>query len=194
MISNSHKRLGKFLAKEFLPHITPLQKKLFMLGCVQPDKNPTTYLKGSMNHSPYCGHNWSNARLYIFKLIRNLQTIKDIRIYDYYKMGKLIHYLADAFTFTHNRAFQGSLALHRTYEQTLDQCLRETLSIYQPGQVLINDLSSYIETEHNKYLLPPFTLEKDAECILNICCQTMHHLTSIASSAASSTFHHEFCI
>ena len=43
-----------------------------------------------------------------------------LSIWDYYSLGKLIHYTVDGFTFAHNKSFPSSLNAHRKYEASLE--------------------------------------------------------------------------
>lgn len=123
MKSSSHKRIGQFLAAQHLHNLSPIYIRAFMLGCIQPDKNPATYLKGSMRSQWLRGHNYENSRRYMVRLCRRIEKKKTLTLTDYYQLGKLMHYIADSFTYAHNREFRGNLRCHRLYEQRLDTCL-----------------------------------------------------------------------
>ena len=121
MRAASHKQLGMYLAKHYMPHLPRKYLQIFLIGCTQPDKNPTTYLKGSVHNRLLRGHDYTSARRYMFRLARSLQQRKNWRVLDYYKLGKLIHYTADAFTSAHNADFTGDFSAHRRYEQLLQE-------------------------------------------------------------------------
>ena len=87
----------------------------FLFGSYQPDCNPLSYLKGSVHGKTLMGHNFSNSRLYIDRNIVRLQNRKRWTVWQYYTLGKLTHYLADAFTFPHNETYEDSLMAHRRY-------------------------------------------------------------------------------
>ncbi len=128
MKSSSHKRIGQFLAAQHFYDLSPMYIRAFMLGCVQPDKNPTTYLKGSIRFQWLRGHNYENSCRYMIRLCRRMERKKTLTLADYYQLGKLMHYVADSFTYAHNREFGGNLRRHRLYEQRLDVCLRKYIS------------------------------------------------------------------
>ena len=125
MKSTSHRMLAHYFIDIYLFNYSASCKKAFSLGCVQPDKNPTTYLKGSLRSQWLRGHNWENAQRYIHKIANGLERKSRLNFIDYYKLGKLIHYTADAFTYAHNLHFQADLKAHRKYEQTLDSYITE---------------------------------------------------------------------
>lgn len=115
----SHRILGIYLAKTYLPPLSKGHMRAFLLGCTLPDRNPATYLKGSARAKWLRGHNWSNAHPYIHRLCIRLDSHQKPGIRDYYALGKLIHYTADAFTLPHNDGFPPAIRLHRSYEEKL---------------------------------------------------------------------------
>lgn len=48
-------------------------------------------------------------------------------MWQYYTLGKLTHYLADAFTYPHNENYPESLIAHRQYEDDLRSYLAQYL-------------------------------------------------------------------
>ena len=55
------------------------------------------------------------------RIALRLQEKPKLNLFDFYTLGKLIHYTADAFTAAHNESFQGNLQEHRSYESSLHQ-------------------------------------------------------------------------
>ncbi|MCI2056293.1 MAG: zinc dependent phospholipase C family protein [Oscillibacter sp.] len=117
------KRSHKLLARTLLDGCAGFSKKRFELafvfGSFQPDCNPLSYLKGSLRAKKLMGHNYSNSQRYIDAHIDRLQRRNRWTIWQYYTLGKLTHYLADAFTFPHNDTYPDSLVAHRHYEDAL---------------------------------------------------------------------------
>lgn len=74
------------------------------------------------------GHNFENSYAFIVKLINKIKANKLLGIMDYYKLGKVIHYVADAFTFPHNKEFKGSLSEHCHYEGILHNYMKAYLN------------------------------------------------------------------
>ena len=89
----------------------------FLIGCIEPDRNPVTYLKGSIRHQWLRGHNYRNARRFMRRISVRLENKDSWNLYDYYTLGKLIHYTTDAFTYAHNDTFPTALTEHREYER-----------------------------------------------------------------------------
>ena len=84
-----------------------------------PCYNPFTYLHGSLKTEKFRGHNFDNARKCFVCLIHKIETEEMTEIKRCYLLGKLIHYVADAFTFPHNNVFKGNLVQHCKYENKL---------------------------------------------------------------------------
>ena len=98
-----------------------------LLDCVEPDYNPFTYLHGSLKTEKFRGHNFDNARKCFVCLIHKIETEEMTEIKRCYLLGKLIHYVADAFTFPHNNVFKGNLVQHCKYENKLHAYMAERL-------------------------------------------------------------------
>lgn len=130
-----HKCLGIQVADQFPEHTTRLERKLFVLGCVQPDWNVFTYLRGSMRTRKIRGHHYPNIRNVVEKYMVRLSGKARFRKCDYYRLGKLFHYAADAFTFPHNEEFQGNIHEHMAYEQKFHLLLKEHICLLGGRQV-----------------------------------------------------------
>ena len=119
MQKRSHKLLASMLLESEHGFRAKRYELAFLFGSFQPDCNPLTYLKGSRRARKLRGHNFSNSRLYIESHIKLLQARSRWNIWQYYTLGKLTHYLADAFTFPHNEHYPDSLLAHHQYETDL---------------------------------------------------------------------------
>ena len=96
----------------------------------------------------------------------------------YYKnLGEITHYVADYFTFPHNKTYPGTLKDHCTYEEKLKQDLRAFLKTEKAKQIgrdkdrdftSLEDLFSYIKQQHEAYLKKRSNVEKDIEHIVVI--------------------------
>ena len=139
----------------------------FLFGSFQPDCNPFTYLKGSLRAYKFRGHNYSNSQPYIAAQIERLQRRASWTMWQYYTLGKLTHYLADAFTYPHNENYPDSLMDHRRYEDDLRIYLAEYLSRKKvQHQQARQDLADAIEALHQRYMESAADMRRDAEYIL----------------------------
>ena len=128
MRGKSHTELGRYLIRNYMPHHPQIYTHAFLCGCIEPDRNPLTYLKGSMRFQWLRGHNYPNTFRFLCRMARRLEGRKTLSLADYYTLGKLIHYTADAFTFAHNEGFPSSISAHRIYEAQLQTCFLRYLS------------------------------------------------------------------
>lgn len=171
MRGQSHLCLGNYLIEHYMPDISKYNARAFLTGCIQPDKNPLTYLKGSVNHQWLRGHNYKNAQLFMRKISSRLESRTALGLYDYYTLGKLIHYTADAFTYAHNESFGASLSAHREYESAHQFSFLSF--IQQNPHVHIQFTGSIMDTVckyHCEYSRIPSYILRDCHYILNVCC------------------------
>ena len=154
MQKRSHKLLASALLESQRGFSAKRFEWAFLFGSFQPDCNPFTYFKGSLRGQTLCGHNFSNSQSFINKRIQRLQE-RTARwtMWQYYTLGKLTHYLADAFTSPHNDHFPDGLMDHHRYETDLRLYLEEYLE-EQPPQVetVDRDLPDTIAELHQEYL------------------------------------------
>ena len=127
----------------------------FLFGSFQPDCNPFSYLKGSLRNKLFGGHTYGNSRRYICRRIRRLQSRRRWNLWNYYALGQLTHYVADAFTWPHNPHFPGVGWEHHVYETELRLALHSRLSADEPRRPLPDvaaTLPDELETLHEQYL------------------------------------------
>lgn len=171
MRGQSHLCLGRYLAGRYMNHIPQTSVRAFLLGCIQPDRNPMTYLKGSIRHQWLRGHNYRNARRFMKRISRRLEAKDKLNLYDYYTLGKLIHYTADAFTYAHNRDFPSQLRNHMEYEATLQEHFLSYLE-QEPHVdiILAKNIMDAICQYHLDYEQEESSLHNDSRFALAACC------------------------
>ncbi len=170
MRGKSHRHLGQYLADQYMTALPKRYVKAFLLGCVEPDRNPATYLKGSLHRQWLRGHNWGNAQNYMKRLSARLEKRSRLYLLDYYAIGKLIHYTVDAFTSAHNERFGKNLQEHREYEANLQTHFLEYLSscpdIWTDS---MNPVMDTIHTYHRDYLRRPISIHTDTRFSIIVC-------------------------
>ena len=87
MRGKSHICLGKYLAEHYMDHVSSTHIQAFLLGCLEPDRNPFTYLKGSFRFQWFRGHNYRNARRFLRRISARLEQKETWNLYDYYTLG-----------------------------------------------------------------------------------------------------------
>ena len=153
MQKRSHKLLASALLRSRQGFDARRFELAFLFGSFQPDCNPLTYFRGFLSTRKLCGHNFSNSQAYINRKIRILQGRARWTVWQYYTLGKLTHYLADAFTYPHNETFPDSLMDHHRYETDLRRYLEGYLSQRQLQlETVHRDLTDAIAELHRQYL------------------------------------------
>lgn len=176
MRRKSHYQLGLYLTDIYMPTVTRKERYAFLLGCVEPDLNPFTYCKGSFRYQWMGGHNFSNSHRYMSSLLERLARKSIWNFYDRYRLGKLIHYTADAFTYAHNPCFSGNLALHRAYEKDLQEVFLNHLPTVSRVSMLMD--MDKIHALHREYCSQTPSPEQDTRYILFACHSIMNLLRS----------------
>lgn len=183
MRNQSHALMGRILLREYLPGLPKASEKAFLLGCTQPDKNPTTYIKGSLRSHWMRGHNYSNASRYMMRLALRLDGKTHFSPWDCYCMGKLIHYTLDAFTFAHDERFSKNLKAHRMYEARLQSFfLAQIRRRPIPVTRFRGSPAVLIRSMHAAYSRLPGSIETDTDFAFRTSCLLTQRLTTGLSS------------
>ena len=170
MKQESHSLLCHYLIDHLQVQPKRRHTRAFLIGCVEPDRNPLSYLKGSIRSRWFYGHNYQNADRWIARHITNLSEKDHWTLWHYYCMGKLIHYTSDAFTYVHNNCFTDSISAHRAYEDILQEqffkCLAERCYTVK---TLRQDPNAFFRQVHEVYLETGANVHRDCRYILEMC-------------------------
>lgn len=161
MQTSSHLRLSHILSASYLTHVPLLCRSAFLFGCIEPDYNFTTYLRGCLRTGTPQGHNFPLSCPVMEKLCCSLSNGLTHAL-DFYRLGKLIHYVEDAFTYPHNTHFTGNLSDHIRYEQALDLYLASASFPALPACSFQQDPMDCILTWHQRYLAASPGMETDS--------------------------------
>lgn len=174
MRRHTHYYLGQYLSHQYLTDISPIKVQAFLFGCMQPDLNPFTYCKGSLQKRFLRGHNFHNAQPYMKRLTHRLFRKSHPGILYYYSLGKLVHYTADAFTYAHQNQYPGNLKNHREYEALLHhyflQHLYHSVSQARPET---EDFMAYLAMLHRNYSAQVPGIHNDTAFIIHACSSLM---------------------
>lgn len=171
MRGQSHICLGRYLARHYMTDIPDVYIKAFLVGCLEPDRNPLTYLKGSLRCQWLRGHNYPNAHRFMNRISRRLERKRKWNLFDYYTLGKLIHYTTDAFTYAHNANFPAQLRNHMEYEASLqDHFLEYMAQDPQVNPVTAHNIMSAIRRCHRDYEQTAYSISNDSRFALTACC------------------------
>lgn len=176
MKARDHKILAGYLTSGAGLDISYIYEKAFIIGNIEPDKNPFTYLHGLTKKEKFRGHNYENILPVMRKLFHSLQKKEQFGVREYYRLGKLIHYVADSFTFPHNRKFTGTLGEHCEYEKELHKIISLGLRKHKWAEQREEKTGHFdnIEMLHEEYLEQAGNYDTDygyilqaAEMVLN---------------------------
>lgn len=193
----SHMLLAKYLLNQ-IPE-SAIYRKIFIWGCIEPDLNMFSYLKGSLKYQKFKGHNYNSSSNYSIHVLEKLQGKSQWSLLDYYRLGKLMHYLSDAFTYPHNDHFTGNLWEHRVYEARLhsyfatylNQCSKENAKNYP------EDVKKYIKKFHRQYMRTSGDMNNDAKFITQVTSQVMwalvYSLMSVCYEKCEVPYENTYC-
>ena len=74
MRGKSHLCLGHYLTQHYMDSLPQRYRKAFLVGCIEPDRNPMTYFKGSLRSQWMRGHNYNNASHFMQRISRRLEN------------------------------------------------------------------------------------------------------------------------
>ncbi len=172
MKRESHKILGHYLMQQLQVAPAYRHRKAFLFGCTEPDSNPFTYLKGSRTIQWLRGHNYRNAERLMARLSASLSRRERWGMLDYYRLGKLIHYTSDAFTYAHNETFRENIHEHRCYEARLQRCFKTSLALAwgarERRQHAREAVFAAVREAHASYMNTDRSIRTDVEYILRM--------------------------
>lgn len=189
MKTKGHRLIGRYLIKNLQCLPAQRYEKAFLFGCIEPDYNPFTYLKGSRKAWILRGHNYINAAPCIRHTIKKLQKKQDWRIREYYQLGKLIHYVTDAFTFAHNESFGKDIRNHRRYEGRLHSYFASFIAASTAAAPVGAELSAmdYLIAKHRQYDQASTGPQTDTQFILKTTSMVFCRLIPDSAAFAEGT-------
>jgi len=178
MHKKEHAALANFLLsfsnnEELLKH-----KKAFFIGCVGPDYNPLTYTRGSIRNKLLHGHHAPNSKSLIMKCLKKLPHKETRSFLWYFKLGTLMHYVADSFTYPHNSFYDGTLLDHRVYERDMHEIFAKKTDSYESkkASVDLSNIVHFFKEHHLMYSKGNHSIENDCEYILKVTLEILGHL------------------
>ena len=188
MRKKSHIILARYLVHESKNKELKEHKYAFYLGSILPDIKPSFL---------YRKHEFYGTFPHLQERIRQLSTkeYKDSKSEAKYyrKLGEISHYIADYFTFPHNKKFAGGFREHCSYEEELKKQLRTYIKSgkaasrkrkyikFERPEALFH----YVEQSHNDYLKEHNSVEEDITNIVPISTQVIRSISSFAVESGS---------
>ena len=184
MRKKSHILVARYLADQ-MPVEKSLQshRKAFCLGSILPDIKPSFLTK---KHE-YFG-TFEEIQEKMKALVETSPWDSKDRVY-WRRFGEVMHYMADYFTFPHNRNFTGNLYEHNKYEKHLKNYLKRYIESGAVNNMTIipvhfgnfQELVGYIQRAHAKYLSKERNIVEDIQYILSVCSQVIHGILQLAA-------------
>lgn len=146
-----------------------IKKKSFYIGGLLPDCVPTFI---------YIKHNIDSTFNKVIKLIEQILVL-DINSYTFWrKLGCVMHYISDYFTYPHTKLFNGTFSEHNRYEKILKDTFKNNLNLIDKNNITFfenkNELIRFIKKEQDLYFIKkkvnnsnPFII--DTYYIFNVC-------------------------
>ena len=107
-------------------------------------------------------------------------------MWQYYTLGKLTHYLADAFTYPHHENYPDSMLCHHQYETDLRSYLEEYLAKRAIRQEKFRqDVVSALQELHRQYMAGVADMRKDVQFILKATSMLMAGCMPVPAAAAA---------
>lgn len=170
----SHILLARYLADQMTASESlQSHRKAFCLGSILPDIKPSFITK---RHEFFGTFDEVQAKLKL--LVEDGADDYKERVF-WRRMGEVFHYIADYFTFPHNKTFTGSLVEHNSYEKELKNRLKRCIRTGEADQYAeqairfsgFGELTDYIRDKHGAYLKKERNISDDIRYILNVCFQ-----------------------
>ena len=160
MRTADHMNLSRYIMDHMDAGASKLKKAAFIFGSIEPDINMLTYFRGSIHgEEKLRGHNYENVQKYMEKLTNKLTKKLEKggmgTIRQSFLLGKLVHYVADSFTYPHNSIFPGNLREHCQYETELHDYVNKTISSVGVNMESIDDgrdIVEYLREMHDRYV------------------------------------------
>ena len=176
MRKKSHISLAKHIVqisdiKNFDEH-----KKAFYIGSILPDCKPSFLTK---RHEITGTFDLVEKGMY--KLTQGYHRMDELSTMYFTKLGEVMHYIADYFTFPHNIEYPGTMTEHIHYEAQLKVDFREFVQkmkekhahFQEVNMQSADEICTFIRKCHEEYLHAVKSVENDCRYILQICAQVV---------------------
>lgn len=197
MRKKSHISLARYIVKDMEVPVMTDHRKAFYLGSILPDCKPSFLTQR---------HEFDGTFEMVKKLICELSQDADLilrnaRAY-MRRLGEIIHYIADYFTFPHNEIYKGSLKDHCIYEKELKFTLREYVRSGEAFRTRIDvqefetpeAVCTFIRKAHEEYLKLEHGIREDCEFIVRVCHQVVQAILGLVNRILGFEMHKRLCL
>lgn len=169
MKTRDHLVLGRYLINNCAVPQLLYHRKAFLLGCIEPDYNFFSYLRGMWRCEKFRGHNAENSFLFLLRCADDFDGRVLNSSWDYFRLGTMIHYIADAFTAPHNGFWKKGLLEHSAYESALHSSFKALLKSVCPERIMYWEYAPL----HRVYCAQTHNIKNDFRYILTACLSAM---------------------
>ena len=184
MRKKSHILLARYLADQLtVDESLQSHRKAFCLGSILPDIRPSFVVKKHEYFSTF-----GEIQEKMLQLVEHGPLEGKERVY-WRNFGEVLHYVADYFSFPHNRTYTGSLYEHSQYEKILKQRLKICIKSGAAGAYVFRDvyfknleeLTEFIQVSHTSYLRKKRNITEDIQYILMVCYQVIQGIVQLCT-------------
>lgn len=184
MRKKSHILVARYLADQMsVEESLQSHRKAFCLGSILPDIKPSFLTR---KHEYY--GTFEEIQQKMRQLVECRPGKVKERVY-WRRLGEVMHYMADYFTFPHNINFTGNLYEHNKYEKHLKNHLKryiesgavKSMEVQPVSFDSFTELVEYIKGRHDRYLLKERNIAEDVQYILSVCFQVIHGILHLVS-------------
>ena len=186
MRKKSHILLARYLADQMPANISlQSHRKAFCLGNILPDIQPSFVTK----RHEYFG-TFDEVQEKIIQLVETGAEDLNDRVF-WRRIGEVMHYIADYFTFPHNRTFDGTLRQHNSYEKNELKAFVKSgkADVYAEKKLKfenLGELDDFIKDHHREYLGCKRNIDEDIHYILSVCYQVFQGLVQLCLGVMST--------
>lgn len=181
MRKKSHISLAKHIVNISGMKAFDKHKKAFYFGSILPDCKPSFLTKPHEINGTF-----DLVSKRIEQLTNGYSNLGELSTAYFTRLGEVVHYIADYFTFPHNKEYYGNVKQHCIYEGQLKHRLREYIK-YISGKDLkkwrtnlaiedlsrfnnVADICNFVKEEHKRYIRRgSHSVEEDCKYIVGIC-------------------------
>lgn len=134
-----------------------MRRLSLLAGSVLPDFMVHTYVEG---------HTWEATFEKIMQQLTALERTGRNGLLSYLRLGWILHYVEDYFTYPHNTIFEGTLAEHYAYEKRMTRWMRDG-GLQEMDEPLPRDVCSAgeirerLQKYHDSYLSSEMSYDND---------------------------------
>ncbi len=176
MKKKSHLSLARYLIESMQNEELIRYSRSFLFGSILPDCIPSFITRRHTIEETF-----DILKKELIEIIENYDWSQGITREFCRRLGVITHYIADYFTFPHNKVFDGSMKEHITYEFSLMDYLKKYLTNGEldkytiPNNIFysVDHICEFIKETHVKYLEVVEKISTDCRFIVEMTVQVV---------------------